>query len=126
MAAVEVSPIEVIRDQHWIELAEYLGIKPAKAKAQLELWFRLLREMGYALTPTGTNRAAGRPARAPESAPPAPAPVFEHSQIYAAVEGALIDLVSRREAGERISDQAEIRAIVGAVMACISAPGSDG
>lgn len=125
MAAAEVSPVEVIREQHWLELAEYLGIKPAKAKAQLELWFKLLREMGYSLTSTGTNRAAGRPARAPEPAPPAPAPI-DHRQLYSAVEGALLEVTSRRAQGERIGDQTEVRTIVGAVVAALSAPGDDG
>lgn len=125
MAPVETSPVEVIREQHWLELAEYLGMKPGKAKATLELWFKLLRELGYTLVATGTNERAGRPARVPDAAPPAPAPAIEVSKLYAAVEGALLDVTVRRQEGERVSDQAEVRAIVGAVTTYLSASGSD-
>lgn len=122
MAPVQTSPVETIREQHWLELAEYLGQQPKKVKATLELWFRLLADLGYTLTATGTNSTAGRPARAPVSAPPAPA-LPSQPELFEAVEGALIDVTSRRDSGERVSDQAEVRAIVDAVMELLSAPG---
>jgi hypothetical protein len=55
-------------------------------------------------------------------------PEVSYVELYAAVEGALFDVTSRRNEGELISDQAEVRAIVAAVQDCIAktAPGSAG
>lgn len=114
------SPLGVIREQHWLELAEYLGQTPAKTRATLDYWFRLLTELGYELSPTGMNHEAARPA--PTAPAPAP-PVIEHSALYQAVEDGLLEVTTRRGNGERISDQAEVRTIVAKVLELIAAPG---
>lgn len=108
--------IDVIRDQHWLELGDYLGQKPAKIKSTMKLWFTVLAELGYDLVATGANRQTPRP---PATTSPSP-PDVAYIDMYHAVEEALIDVASRRNAGERISDQAEVRAIVGRVLACIA------
>jgi hypothetical protein len=107
----------VIREQHWLELGDYLGQKPSRIRSTMELWFGILAELGYEVIATGANRQTPRPV-AP--APPAPVPEVAYIDMYHAVEDALIDVASRRTQGERISDQAEVRAIVTKVLACIA------
>lgn len=107
--------VDVIREQHWLELGDYLGQKPARIRATMELWFGILAELGYELTATGANRQTPRPA-----APPPLAPEVAYIDLFHAVEGALIDIAGRRTEGERISDQAEVRTIVATVQACIA------
>ena len=121
MAAAPVrdrnSAVDVIREQHWLELGDYLGQKPATIRSTMKLWFTILAELGYDLVATGANHQSARPAPAPP-APPPPEPSY--TDVYHAVEGALFDVTSRRNDGERISDQAEVRMITAAVMACIT------
>lgn len=106
----------MIREQHWLELGDYLGQKPSRIRSTMELWFGILRELGYEVIATGANLHTPRPA-AP--APP-PVPEVAYIDLYHAVEEALIDIASRRTQGERISDQAEVRTIVTNVLACIA------
>ena len=118
MAAAHVkdrAAIDVIRDQHWLELADYLGQKPATLKSTMKLWFTVLAELGYDLVATGANRQSARPA----PVMPSP-PEVAFTDVYHAVEGALFDVASRRNDGERISDQTEVRLIATAVMTCIT------
>jgi hypothetical protein len=112
--------VDVIREQHWLELGDYLGQKPSRIRSTMELWFGILAELGYEVVATGANRQPSRP----EPAPP-PVPEVAYIDMYHAVEDALIDVASRRSQGERISDQAEVRTIVAKVLACIAdaAPG---
>lgn len=106
----------MIRDQHWLELGDYLGQKPARIRATMNLWFTVLSELGYDLVATGANRQTPRPA----AAVTVPAPEVAYIDVYHAVEDALMDIASRRNQGERISDQAEVRTIVAKVLACIA------
>lgn len=84
----------------------------------MELWFGILNELGYEVVATGANRQTPRPTPAPLPSPPAPEATY--IDLYHAVEGALIDVAGRRTQGERISDQAEVRAIVAMVQTCIA------
>lgn len=117
--AVKRAPtaVDVIRDQHWLELSDYLGVKPAGLKSTMKLWFTILAELGYDLVATGVNRQVPRASRSDQ---PAELPEVPYTEMYHAVEEALIDVASRRSRGERISDQAEVRAIVAKVLACIA------
>jgi hypothetical protein len=108
--------VDVIREQHWLELGDYLGQKPSRIRSTMELWFGILAELGYEVIATGANR---QPPRPPPAAPP-PVPEVAYIDMYHAVEDALIDVASRRTQGERISDQAEVRTIVAKVLACIA------
>lgn len=113
------SAVDVIRDQHWLELSDYLGLKPASIKATMKLWFTILAELGYDLVATGTNRQVARPQ------PPATVVAeVAYTDMYHAIEEALIDVASRRSQGERISDQAEVREITTKALACIKATAS--
>jgi hypothetical protein len=111
------SAVDVIREQHWLELGDYLGQKPSRIRSTMELWFGILAELGYELVATGANRQTPRP-QVPAPAPPAPEVTY--IDMYHAVEDALIDVAGRRTEGERISDQAEVRTIVAKVLACIA------
>jgi hypothetical protein len=109
--------VDVIREQHWLELGDYLGQKPSRIRSTMELWFGILAELGYEVIATGANR---QPPRHVTPAPPPPVPEVAYIDMYHAVEEALIDVASRRTQGERISDQAEVRTIVAKVLACIT------
>lgn len=117
------SPVDIIREQHWLEIAEYLGLKPVKVKSTFELWFRLLSELGYDLTAKGMN---GETAPSVSTKAETPAPAIEHSTLYQLVETALFEVTNRRAQGERISDQTEVRIIVDPILACLAAPGNTG
>jgi hypothetical protein len=109
--------VDVIREQHWLELGDYLGQKPSRIRSTMELWFGILAELGYEMVATGANCQLARPST---PAPAAPVPEVAYTDLYHAVEDALIDVASRRTQGERISDQAEVRSIVAKVLACIA------
>jgi hypothetical protein len=117
MKATAASPIDVIRQQHWLELSDYLGQKPATIRSTMKLWFTILGQLGYDLVATGANQQTARPAVIPS--PPA-APESSYVDLYHAVEDALIDVTGRRNNGERISDQAEVREIVTKVQAALT------
>jgi hypothetical protein len=109
--------VDIIREQHWLELADYLGQKPATIRATMTLWFNILAELGYGLEATGANRQTPRPSGHSSSAA---VPEVPYTSLYHAVEEGLLDIANRRSAGERISDQAEVRTIVTNVLACIA------
>lgn len=111
--------LDVVREQHWLELGDYLGQKPSRIRSTMELWFGILGELGYEVVATGANRQTPRPATLTPPPPP-PAPEVAYIDMFHAIEEALIDIASRRTQGERISDQAEVRTIVTKVLACIA------
>ncbi len=117
--AVDVRPsaIEVVRPQHWQELAQFLGIRPKQVQDTMALWFTLLAEMGYDLVRTGANRDT-KPLVPPKPAPPPALP--SHKELYQVVREALTDITERRLAGERISDQAEARAVAAGILTCLT------
>lgn len=114
---VEHSPIDVVRPQHWSELSDYLGVKPNQVRNTMKLWFGLLSELGYDLVAVGANRDSPR---RPPPAKHVAAPTVSYSAVYHAVESGLFEVTARRAEGTRVSDQAEIRAIVASVMSCLA------
>lgn len=106
------SSLENVREQHWLELSRYLGMSNAQVRRTLEYWFALLEELGYELAPKGANR--GR--RFHEPTTEAPVALPSQIDLYHAVDDALTDIARRRANDERISDQAETRAIVEKVL----------
>jgi hypothetical protein len=106
--------VDVIRPQHWLELSTFLGVKPDRLRQQMCLWFTVLGELGYTLQATGANH---------RTTPTRPANV-SFVAVYEAVEAALHEVATRRAAGERVSDQAETRAIAASVLSCVTTPAS--
>lgn len=102
--------LDVVRGSHWTEIAEFLGQPVKRVQETFRLYLQLLDQLGYSLVRKGD---------APPSAAPIPptelAPAFDRRALFAAVEGAILATTERRLAGERISDQAEVRSIVQAV-----------
>lgn len=104
--------LAVIRPAHWIEIAEFLGQNPVRAKENLGLYLKILDLQGYVLRRKGESAPTNE-----KAVPVPPVPTVDRARIYDAIEGAIMDTTARRMAGERISDQAEIRAIQAAVEA---------
>lgn len=100
---------DVVRAQHWVEIAEFLGQPVQRAKETFLLYLRLLGPLGYHLHRAGEEPEAAAPVKPEEL-------TVDRALLFDAVEGALIDIEERTAAGERVSDQAEVRAIVTAVM----------
>lgn len=114
--------VEMVREQHWVELGDWLGKKPYEVKQTMKLWFSLLHQLGYDLVPTGMNAAVPRQTAPAEPDPP----LISQGELFRAVEDGLAEVVQRRFQGERVSDQDETRAIVASVVACMTkaTPGS--
>lgn len=108
VAVPRPSSLDHIREQHWLELSRYLGMPSSQVRRTLDYWFALLEELGYELKPKGANR--GHRFRQPGDEKPVAVP--SQIDLYHAVDGALSDIARRRAKGERVSDQAETRAIV--------------
>jgi hypothetical protein len=106
--------VDVVRPQHWIELSTYLGVGEEQLRRTMRLWFTVLGELGYTLVATGANHRTV-PERPPD---------VSYVAVYEAVEAALNEIAGRRAAGERVSDQAETRAIAASVLSCVTAPAS--
>lgn len=98
---------DVVRASHWIEIAEYLGQPTQRARETFLLYLRLLGPLGYHMVQDG---------EAPPAARVAPAELtVDRAQLFDAVEEAIMQVTERRLAGDRVSDQAEVREIVAAV-----------
>ena len=110
------SAVEIVREQHWTEMGDWLGEKPSRVKETMKLWFSLLHQLGYDLVPTGMNQAV--PHQKKSEPVPAP-PAVSRGELYRGVEDGLMEIVQRRLGGERISDQEEVRTIVASVMTCL-------
>lgn len=103
--------LAVIRNSHWVELAEFLGQPIRRVQETLQYYLKLLDNMGYELVRKGE-------APAPETkVSPTEVMPLDRMALFHAVEGAIMETTERRLAGDRISDQAEVRAIVNAVIA---------
>jgi hypothetical protein len=113
----ERSVIDVIRDQHILELGTFMGMTPIQVRKTLTMWFTLLAELGYRVERTGANRAA-------RDEPTLIMPEVSQIELYQAIESTLQDVTERRDAGERISDQAEVRALVASVLECLPTSGA--
>lgn len=99
--------LKVVRDSHWNEIADYLGQPVNRVRETFRLYLELLDQLGYAVVRKGDEPA--RPVRPTELVP------LNRERLFDAVEGVLQEMTERRLHGERISDQAEVRAIVKAV-----------
>ena len=97
--------VETVQAHHWIEVADYLGQPVSRAKENLNLYLQLLKQRGYQLV-----RANDRPAAKP---------LVSRADLYQAIEAAEISVLERRLEGERVSDQAQVRAVVDAVLRVI-------
>lgn len=104
--------LKVVRAAHWNEIAEYLGQPVRRVRETFRYHFELLDRLGYVLV--AKNDAPTRPVVSPATLIPVDA-----KALYFAVEGAILETTQQRLAGERISDQAEVRAIVAAVEAAL-------
>lgn len=100
---------DVVRAQHWQEIGEFLGQPVPRAKETFLLYLRLLGPLGYHLHRDGEEPETAAPVRPEEVA-------VDRAALFDAIEGALLEIEERTSAGEEISDQAEVRAIVAAVM----------
>lgn len=103
---------DVVRAQHWQEIAEFLGQPVQRAKETFLLYLRLLGPLGYHLHRDGEEPETAQPVRPEEL-------TVDRALLFDAVEGVLIEIEERAAAGEEISDQAEVRAIVAAVVKVI-------
>lgn len=108
--------VAVIRPSHWSELAEYLGQPVNRIRETFRLYLQLLDSMGYALIRKGDPVPPGEAV----AASPAELIPWDGKMLYSAVEGAILEATEQRLAGVRISDQAEVRAIVRAVEQVVS------
>lgn len=107
---------KIIRNHHWLELADFLGKQVGRVREDFTLYFRLLDSLGYKLVRVGAN--AETPELSVPTSPPEPVlgdPV-DRLRLFGVVEEALAETTTRRVQGERVSDQAEVRAIVKAVL----------
>jgi hypothetical protein len=106
---------DVIKVQHWTQIADFLGMPQGRVRETFRLHLALLHELGYELVTRGANTEV-RGALAPPPPPPPPPPRVEPLELMGAVEDALAAVTARRVGGERLSDQAEAREITRAVL----------
>lgn len=104
---------DVVRAQHWQEIADFLGQPAQRAKETFLLYLRLLGPLGYHLHRDGEEPESATPVRPEEL-------TVDRALLFDAVEGALLDIEERTAAGEKISDQAEVRTIVAEVVKVIN------
>lgn len=108
-------PLDPIRQGHWHEIAEYLGQPVNRVRETFRLYLKLLDKLGYALV----RKSEDPPAKA-TPASPAELVAWDSSELYTVIEGAIIEVTEKRFRGERVSDQAEVRAILRDVEAYLS------
>lgn len=99
--------LNVVRDSHWNEIADFLGQPVGRVRETFRLYLQLLDQLGYSVVRKGEEPT--QPVSPVELVP------LNRERLFDAVEGVLHAMTERRLQGERISDQAEVRAIVKAV-----------